>query len=253
MIAPIAVIHPARFRAYVMLAIALAPCARVAFAQRTPAPTTTTTQPTRDPGYIGPLEFSHRTHRALDCSTCHTSAERHGGLKVTTVAACQACHHAPSRQASCGKCHSASETEAARTVTLAMRLPIWAGSRERKVAFEHARHASLTCVTCHTTPVTLAPTRGCETCHDKHHTPEVVCRSCHAPPDSAAHARAAHLGCAGSGCHSAAGTASLLPMRNVCLACHQDKENHKPGQDCAKCHQVDWKPNVANPTRPGGS
>src|SRR5689334_22963933 len=127
MIAPSAVVQPGRLRAYVMLAIALAPCPRVAVAQRTPAPTTTTTQPTRDTGYIGPIEFSHRTHKALDCSTCHTSAEQHGGLKVTTVAACQACHHAPSRQASCGKCHSASETEAARTVTLVMRLPIWAG------------------------------------------------------------------------------------------------------------------------------
>jgi hypothetical protein len=242
----------ARVSTCVVLATALAPCVRVAFAQRptTTAPRIDPNQAARDLGYTGPPNFSHRLHRSLECTSCHSSGTRHGALVVRTLHDCQSCHHAPQRQTQCSSCHTAKEIAPARTVNVVMRLSVWNTGHQRNLPFEHAKHGSLTCVTCHTTPVTLDPTKTCESCHDNHHTVDRVCRTCHLSPKPA-HTRATHLGCAGAGCHTLTGTVSLQPVRNVCLTCHQDKVNHKPGQECAKCHQVQWQSNAVNPTRTG--
>lgn len=209
------------------------------------------TQAERSLGYAGPPGFSHRRHRAVDCTACHSSAERHGGLVVKTVRDCQSCHHAPERQAECATCHTTQEVRGARPIPAIVTLSVWRTPRERRLPFAHERHTSVTCTTCHTTPVTLAPTRGCESCHDQHHTVEASCRDCHQSP-KAAHTREVHLGCAGSGCHTLAGTVALQPARNVCLTCHQDLVNHNPGRQCGQCHQVNWTPAAPNPARRTG-
>jgi hypothetical protein len=28
----------------------------------------------------------------------------------------------------------------------------------------------------------------------------------------------------------------------VCLVCHQNQVNHKPGRECGVCHNVNWRP-----------
>jgi hypothetical protein len=32
----------------------------------------------------------------------------------------------------------------------------------------------------------------------------------------------------------------LQETRNVCLTCHTDMLNHRPGRQCAECHEVRW-------------
>ena len=234
-----------------VLATALVSPASVGQAQgRPPVPSIDPARAARDLGYTGPAGFSHRRHRQLECTTCHSSEERHGALLTKTITDCRQCHHTPERQASCGTCHTTNEIAPKHNVNVAMRLSVWPSARQRDLPFEHGRHTSFTCVTCHTTPLTLAPTRTCESCHDNHHTVDRVCRTCHLSPKPA-HTRETHLGCAGSGCHTLAGTVALEPRRNVCLTCHQDKVNHKPGRECAQCHQVKWQPNAVNPARTG--
>jgi hypothetical protein len=202
-------------------------------------------------GYSGPADFSHRRHRALECTACHTSEGEHGALRVRTITDCQSCHHAPERQSACASCHTAAELRAPRAVTTTMRMSVWNAPRQRALPFPHERHSSVTCTTCHTTPVTLAAARDCASCHQQHHVVEATCRTCHTPSPRAQHTREAHLGCAGSGCHTLQGTVALAPVRNVCLTCHQDMVNHNPGRQCAACHQVSWQPTAVNPTRRG--
>jgi hypothetical protein len=55
-----------------------------------------------------------------------------------------------------------------------------------------------------------------------------------------AHTREAHLGCASAQCHAPQTVANLQAKRNVCVVCHQNKVTHKPGKECAACHQVEW-------------
>lgn len=199
-------------------------------------------------GYAGPPDFSHRRHRELDCGSCHDSGERHGALVVKTLRDCQGCHHAPARQAACGTCHADRTIRGVRRVAAAMTLSVWRVPRERRLPFAHERHVDVACTACHTVPVTLAPARACESCHEPHHSVETTCRNCHESPREV-HTREAHLGCAGSGCHTLAGTVALTPVRNVCLTCHQTLVNHNPGRECARCHQVDWNPTAPNPAR----
>lgn len=230
-------------------------CSPAALAQRPPAASRPAPATARDSapalGYAGPANFSHRPHRELECATCHTSERRHGELVVRTERDCQSCHHARERLTQCAECHGAAEIRATKNVATSMRLSVWNAPRPRQLPFQHAQHESVTCTTCHTTPVTLAVSRDCRSCHEQHHTAEQSCRTCHAPSPKEEHRREAHLGCAGSGCHTLTGTVQLTATRNVCLTCHQDMVNHRPGRECGQCHQVQWSPNAPNPTRRG--
>ena len=203
-------------------------------------------------GYTGPEHFSHRRHRDVPCTNCHSTGKQHGALLVRSQAECQSCHHAQpaSRPGgavagtfsrSCTSCHAGAGLRQSIADTVSMKLTAWKAPRQRVLSFSHDKHAGSDCLLCHATPVTLAVPAGksCESCHAKHHVPETQCRSCH-PPAKAAHTREAHLGCASAQCHAPETVSGLQAKRNVCLVCHQDKVTHRQGKECAACHQVEW-------------
>jgi nitrate/TMAO reductase-like tetraheme cytochrome c subunit len=203
-------------------------------------------------GYAGPAGFSHRRHRALDCTSCHETGKAHGALKVRTVADCQQCHHsAPTAGADgamagtppklCTTCHAGVGLRQGLPDTLTFKLSVWKEPRTRVLTFRHDKHTYADCTLCHATPLSLRvpADKSCESCHDKHHAPDAQCRGCHLPAKSV-HTREAHLGCASAQCHAPQTVSELQPKRNVCLVCHQTQVNHKPGKECAACHQVQW-------------
>jgi nitrate/TMAO reductase-like tetraheme cytochrome c subunit len=200
------------------------------------------------------VRFSHETHRGLTCMSCHsTTGPTHGSVTLHSVRDCQQCHHERTvgalggGPAACLHCHRADSLPAG-PQAVAVHTSTSAAAMTRTLPFAHATHASVACAECHTTPVTLAAATACSGCHVAHHTPARDCRTCH--DAMAAHrGREVHLGCDGGGCHSDRTVIALGPARNVCLSCHTDQANHKPGRDCGTCHRVDWTPGMA-PTSP---
>ena len=192
-------------------------------------------------------KFAHARHKSVECTACHSSETSHGALTIRQPAGCLECHHAPRQKAACVACHT---TPGDRIPAVALAMTVWNAPRTRTMPFAHDRHKKIECRSCHTTPTTLAPATTCASCHADHHTQSATCASCHPAVPVAAqrqHPRvASHTGCAGAGCHSDAAVLGLAPTRNVCIACHRDKTDHKPGGDCASCHLVGW-----NPTAPG--
>jgi nitrate/TMAO reductase-like tetraheme cytochrome c subunit len=188
-----------------------------------------------------PADFSHRRHRDVSCTRCHSMARTHGELTVRTPRDCQSCHHDLAKPAAaCTACHSTGEIAATRRDAQPMRLTVWREPRTRPLPFDHDQHRSQQCTTCHVQPLTLAVARTCTSCHAQHHEPTRTCTACHVPPKQA-HTRAAHLGCAGSGCHSDQVSPTLAATRSTCLTCHVEMKAHKPGKQCAACHQVSWQ------------
>jgi hypothetical protein len=192
-------------------------------------------------------QFAHRQHQNVDCRACHSSREGHGALTIRTATDCQACHHGTASSqpaAACAACHTASAIARPYPVTASVRTSVRPAAQTRVLPFRHPEHRGISCETCHATPVTRAVSRDCASCHAEHHEPERNCRACHteAVMRTTDHQRTVHLGCAGSGCHTDAAALRLPPVRNVCLSCHQDLVNHRPGGECAQCHQVDWNP-----------
>jgi hypothetical protein len=186
--------------------------------------------------------FSHARHRTLDCQSCHSGERAHGALTISTLRDCQSCHHAAERTAAgCERCHRRGGPAQSYKITETASMSVRVSSPTRELSFSHSAHTKVACSQCHTTPVTLDANRACATCHTGHHTPERNCLSCHASPQRA-HTRVVHQGCAGSGCHTDAATLALASTRNVCLVCHQNQVNHKPGRECAACHNVNWRP-----------
>lgn len=188
----------------------------------------------------GPPErgFSHRRHRAVECTSCHLSAQSHGALKVRTRDDCTACHHSPRRSAGCSHCHEASElAQSGRTVRI--RTSVSKAVNERVLPFAHSLHGELSCGDCHGAGPDHRPRTDCAACHDRHHTEARDCQRCHRPGDVKAHPTSdVHAGCGGAGCHADRAVTSLRWSRNVCVACHQDRAKHEAGRDCATCHQV---------------
>ncbi|MHB0947882.1 MAG: NapC/NirT family cytochrome c [Gemmatimonadaceae bacterium] len=195
------------------------------------------------------VPFRHVRHRDVQCTSCHSSKTKHGAVMVKTMTDCQSCHHQPVTVAkgrdACQQCHRGA---------LARRIPVQqafavsarpAGkpTPTRPLTFTHQQHGTVQCQQCHSTPITLAVTKTCTSCHQDHHQVERNCRSCHSTPSPrTVHQRTAHLGCAGSGCHTDQAAINLPARRNVCLACHQTMVTHKPNRECAQCHQVNWNP-----------
>ena len=205
-------------------------------------------------GYTGSEAFSHKRHKKLACTSCHATGKEHGALNVHTVRDCQSCHHAsplatpqgavsgfPSRL--CTSCHQGVGLRQGIQDTVSLKLTVWKEPRIRVLDFRHAHHAfpEAGCTACHTTPVTLStpPEKSCNSCHAEHHEPDVQCRNCHVTA-KAVHTREVHVGCTGSQCHALQTVQGLQAKRNVCLVCHQTMVNHKPGKECAACHQVQW-------------
>ena len=207
-----------------------------------------TQQPVRTP------TLRHSQHRGVACTACHsTTGDKHGALLVRTKTDCLTCHHGPEPKAgagpiACTQCHAASELAAvAPVMPVTVRMTVMTTPKTRSLPFKHVRHATVTCVTCHATPVTRAVSNDCASCHTDHHAATRACISCHAGAQSVHKRAAVHQGCAGSGCHQDAAVLNLSATRNVCLTCHNDKVNHKAGGECAKCHQVAWTPTAARP------
>jgi nitrate/TMAO reductase-like tetraheme cytochrome c subunit len=184
--------------------------------------------------------FRHAQHATLNCTTCHSTRTAHGEL-LTQARDCQGCHHADNALGrDCARCHTPGQLQPARTVAVAMALSVWRGPRQRTLPFAHAEHARLDCTDCHTLDRGRGLGKTCSSCHQDHHASARNCTSCHSDSRSA-HSRELHLlGCAGSGCHAAERAAGLGPSRAVCLACHTEQRQHKPGRECAQCHLASW-------------
>lgn len=184
--------------------------------------------------------FSHARHARLSCIVCHATGEGHGRLTFDPPRGCAICHHQAPASARCASCHRTEEYGAPQRVTMTVtvrdRQP-----RPRPVDFLHSPHLARTCVECHTTPVTLAPSPDkaqCRDCHGEHHAAGRSCASCHATVElAAAHAtlEVAHQRC--DACHTATTIAQLTPTRSFCGTCHSEKvRDHYVQKECSVCH-----------------
>ncbi len=110
----------------------------------------------------------------------------------------------------------------------------------RRLTFDHSDHQSRACTACHRDEPLLRFDAGCAACHDAHHDEEADCLTCHSAVDTPAHDSGVHAGCAGSECHAPDALPALAPTRALCLTCHSELMDHKPGQDCVACHRGAW-------------
>ena len=192
------------------------------------------------------VPFSHRIHKQLACTACHSNERSHGELTVRTARDCQGCHHSSERSVGCEGCHGRAELAEPVAARRAVRMSVWPAARERTSTFRHPQHRDLECSACHAATPAQQVVRGCESCHAEHHAAARNCLSCHAAATptavQAAHTREAHAGCTGRGCHVDQAVAALPNRRPVCLSCHQEQVDHKPGRECADCHRVSWTP-----------
>jgi hypothetical protein len=165
----------------------------------------------------------------------------HGGLN-RTARRCTACHHADNRVGrDCARCHESGELTQAYPVATTLQLSVRPSPTVRTLTFAHETHAKVSCADCHGQTLSKSVEKTCASCHAQHHEATSTCESCH-PPSRSAHTRAVHLtGCGGSGCHYNEATPATSTARNVCLACHAELKEHKPGRDCATCHLTSWR------------
>jgi hypothetical protein len=186
-----------------------------------------------------PLVFAHAEHRGVECLACHSTERTHGQVTVTSVRDCRQCHHTGEVARTCATCHDNREIlpgvhPVRQTVRLSVSAP-----QERRLPFTHREHVGLGCTDCHRQPLTMGVDRACSTCHVDHHQRATTnCIACHAPPRDDAHTASAHLGCAGSGCHSPVPFQGVPRTRNLCLSCHQDLVRHEPQGNCIDCHPL---------------
>lgn len=194
--------------------------------------------------------FNHMDHRDVGCTDCHTSRQTHGEVTVESRAQCQQCHHTrPVVDRGCARCHDRAQLSAERPIRI--RMDLSRRTVDRQVGFDHDDHAAVGCARCHTRAVSLAFGVSCASCHAEHHTATASCVTCHNQPNQAAHTRDVHSrGCAGSSCHESSSYGAMTQGRNTCMACHQDMEQHRPGQACASCHRVTFSA-VGDPSARG--
>ena len=184
--------------------------------------------------------FSHARHARLACLVCHATTSGDARLTFTPPRGCAICHHQAPATSRCASCHGAEELGAPQPTELTVTVE-GAAARPRPVPFLHEGHATVSCLTCHTAPVTLAapaPIAQCADCHDDHHTVERSCASCHTIADPiAGHAtlETAHTRC--DACHTPATVARLTPTRTFCITCHtaQGASHYEP-RECTTCH-----------------
>lgn len=196
--------------------------------------------------------FPHETHVEISCAVCHGAVQGHASHGASKCADCHrnsgfvtqetvsreeclSCHHGPLQEKECVDCHN---DAGQRVAAWPLQLGIWPGPRSRSLSFEHEVHQARDCALCHKERPSLIPDVDCATCHEDHHHPEARCMTCHLQPPEGAHDLNAHLGCGGAGCHSDPRFEALVLERATCLVCHQNKEDHEPGKQCAECHQV---------------
>ena len=183
--------------------------------------------------------FSHARHGRLPCLTCHATSSGHGDLTFQRPRGCQICHHQAPATSRCSTCHAPDELGTAIAETVTVRVQQRA-PRARTVGFEHVVHDSISCTTCHVTPVSLAPTEAvsrCEQCHVEHHRQQRDCATCHTGAEiRPAHARPVegHRNC--DDCHTTSIVSELHPTRALCLTCHIEQARHFADRECVTCH-----------------
>lgn len=133
-----------------------------------------------------------------------------------------------------------------------------AGQGRDTTRFEHARHASLSCTTCHSTrsghgELKQSIARDCQGCHHGNNATARDCARCHAPAEIGparqlattfaltvwaqprtrslpfGHERHARLDC--GSCHA---DSRQKTVERTCASCHAD--HHTAERDCASCH-----------------
>jgi hypothetical protein len=202
--------------------------------------------PEDPPPQVGPLSsrlpsdsFNHSRHQQLACLTCHRTESRHGALTFERPRGCQICHHQAPAQSQCRTCHEPGSIADSLPLTIAIAA---AGKppHPRSVGFRHAVHDSVSCVSCHTQPVSLLPsdsTATCQACHARHHEDGRRCATCHRSATMrSVHARQDRTHAACDDCHTSTAIAPLNPGRTFCLACHEDGVDHYRDRECSSCH-----------------
>lgn len=182
--------------------------------------------------------FSHSRHRDVACLTCHSTSDAHGEVTVATTGECMECHHSPPVSNDCTSCHRVTDFQGERrrtteTFELSVDDPV-----TRDLVFAHVQHSDVECSSCHTEGVRRAAAAACTACHEEHHRPEALCMQCHTAPPRASHTAAAHVSCAGSGCHDPSPIQGVPRTRTLCLVCHQELVDHERGRNCADCHAL---------------
>lgn len=183
--------------------------------------------------------FDHARHTDIECTACHSVAETHGAVTIASARDCQSCHHTGSTVQPCSRCHDAASVAGRGHDVRRAWTPSVGRSENRTYRFEHSQHGGLECTRCHMEGLELSAGRvSCVACHDEHHDASSSCVGCHQAPPSGAHTAAAHLTCAGSGCHSPAPVNASQRTRTLCLTCHRDMTDHRPGRRCGDCHSL---------------
>jgi hypothetical protein len=184
--------------------------------------------------------FPHSRHTKVACLVCHGTGNRHGILTFERPRGCAICHHQDPSPDKCVTCHREAKYGTPKQATVTISMPNRA-PKPRSVEFLHSRHASRTCVECHTTPVTMAPAptkAACKDCHENHHAASRNCTACHRIADPKAEHKPTdltHQQC--DACHTRAIVAELTPTRSLCSTCHSAKaSNHYAGKECSTCH-----------------
>ncbi len=203
-------------------------------------------------------ETCHQPHAARvdasDCQGCHAEAARRNprlrnlpqGFDTTQALRRTAWRHEPARPAP----HPVALAKRAGKAPAPAPVPA--------DTFEHARHRSLACLTCHrvqgSSRLTFEAPRGCQICH--HQAPEQSrCATCHEAgeltattahqvavavrghesrtrPVSFRHETHRDLAC--TACHTAGVGLATPDSVRACAACHDD--HHAAGRACATCH-----------------
>jgi hypothetical protein len=194
----------------------------------------------RPPRAAASTRFSHGDHRRESCASCHSSRVRHGELLIRSAADCQRCHHFGPGRENCTSCHRRSLAGPSnRDETRTFQLVASGRSVSRRIGFDHARHAEISCARCHSEPLSRAPaTADCSSCHAAHHRPAANCVTCHADANALTTHRAAdHATCSSPSCHGARASPATA-SREACLMCHTAQTRHMPGRLCDQCHRV---------------
>ncbi len=195
----------------------------------------------------------HRSDSPQACGFCH---EAPGGRSLTISGmpfrhdphlamgfGCDACHKAPSmavERSTCDGCHSLHVASGVDCSSCHTQVPQDTLATEVG-RFLHQPHDDMgfSCATCHQPAGGAGRPEVCAPCHSLHHVPTTDCRLCHTGDPKSSHmAELAHV-TACTACHTGSDQAGLTKWsRTMCLACHQDKEEHSGGMECEVCHQM---------------
>ena len=181
--------------------------------------------------------LQHAQHVKVQCAACHNSSPTHGAVALTTFSQCRQCHHTGDVAQTCTNCHARAELTQVAMIAQPVRIAGRAATT-KQVPFDHRVHVSEQCTACHAASPDQRPTVSCNSCHEKHHTANNTCMTCHSAPRPNTHNARAHVTCAGAGCHSGTDFARLQRTRPVCLSCHQTLAAHMPGRNCIDCHAL---------------